>query len=767
MLRMLLLCLLLTMAASADPELDQRLKLAEVPGVQFRVLDGVAHPPEPIQPQPAYDINWASAPSKVVPVGSPSGQPLLQTLGGTPLLLRDGDTVVIAVDTTNLRRWPYFNYLLYCAASEVAGRKPLAYGDWPHSPVPHRSARIAYGCGAVLAWALFLIAYRRARTYADPDSHERFFGGIDLHSATSHATQRDQMWNKVGFARPLAGLLTLLASMSFMVGAYFLIQWVLSAKVQPFPEADGLWRTTWDTLLVFASLFEFGTNLSIQKYFAEHRALDKREALKDVQFYTWWALFQRLLQATLLIGMAVSVLPYSQYAIYAPFVTLFGIKGMPALFQLGKIVCAGLQRFDYLNLLDMLEQRLLMFLIPIPFVLVGRQWGVAHPQFGEAFGAALGLGIGHMASQVFMLFLGLYVLKRMGVPLDTLFMAQFDKGTMRRQLLFGGKIAIGSEPVFLLKSVESVTIVKMMPDFTKWLGIHQLLTGRLAWLFFFAQPFYGGAMPAISEAYSAGKRALTQYYVARYFQFGFLYQMTIFSLMMAVGPVFIRALGHQWEPAIPFLILSMLQGVFAAPAWISDSFQQGTGRPGTMLLVMLLEQGSRLLLFLALVPRLHFAGIFLATLGALAIKDVAGWWINHKTILPLRLSFHATLVAPGLAGLCNYSLWTLVVHWLPLQNSAHVLGLIAVASATSFFVTFFACGLAGGYDATALEEFHQAARMCTFLQPLARGMAACAQRGADLSPLKLRDLAWRDEAYAEAEQLDAVEHTGVAAPVGH
>ena len=174
-----------------------------------------------------------------------------------------------------------------------------------------------------------------------------------------------------------------------------------------------------------------------------------------------------------------------------------------------------------------------------------------------------------------------------------------------------------------------------------------------------------------------------------------------------------------------------------------------------MLLVMFVEQGTRLALFFLLVPRLQFAGILLATVAALAVKDVVGWLLNHRYILPLRLSLHAALLAPLCAGAVNYALWKGVVTLLPPADSLQVLLLVCVASATSFLVTFFVCGLAGGYGPSALDEFARAAQMCTFMRGMARAMSWCAHAGARLSPLRPRDPAWRDEAYAEAAELDA------------
>src|SRR5204863_956921 len=97
--------------------------------------------------------------------------------------------------------------------------------------------RWAYATALPVLWAIFFLAYRRARRRGRerPDAAKQFFLAADRASGQA-GTQTNQTdgWNKAGFARPLAGYMTLVATMSFMVGAYLVLQWVLTGKVQPF-----------------------------------------------------------------------------------------------------------------------------------------------------------------------------------------------------------------------------------------------------------------------------------------------------------------------------------------------------------------------------------------------------------------------------------------------------------------------------------------------------------------------------------------------------
>src|SRR6185295_13914546 len=106
---------------------------------------------------------------------------------------------------------------------------------------------------------------------------------------------------------------------------------------------------------------------------------------------------------------------------------------------------------------------------------------------------------------------------------------------------------------------------------------------------------------------------------------------------LAIGPAFITALGPQWARALPYLPIAICYGLVLTPAWVSDPLQWGTARPMAYVVSLVSEQAIRFTLFFVLVPIFQFGGVVMATVGALALKGVIAWTINHKTILPLRI----------------------------------------------------------------------------------------------------------------------------------
>lgn len=773
--------------ATADPDLAARLALSASAAVSFHLVDAsVSHPVEKLAkvacPQPAFglcDINWQSAPGqwrstfagsrKDAAAISPD-RILLQTESGWPLLWTTEKEVMIAIDLRSedpsqpggrIRRWPYFNYLLYVAACQAAGQTPLGFAKWPHSPligVQYPSLwAFAMVCLWILCGLLFVLGRLPRSQFAKWKAH--WLTALRMSSIQKESEspkESESQWNEVGFARPLSGLLTLLGSMFLLIGPYFALQSYLSGSVQPFPEADGLWKNTGDTLFIVWLTFDMGTQTAFVKYFAEHRPKQPEEALKDVQFYVWWQLCARTVEASLLILVALRLLPASSYAMYAPFALLYAVTAIPPITSLPKLLCQAMQRFDYQNLLDFSEARVLGFVVPIPFILLGRKWGLLHPQYGEAFGAAIGMGIGSLANQAVVFSIGVIAVKKLGIPILPMLLPQFDAQTVKRQLGFGFKVTMGQEPFRLTSFLESLIIMRWLADFPVWLGIRDMIHNRLQFLFFFAWSFYQSALPAVSEATAAGKKKLIQYYISRYLQFGFLFSALVFSLLLAVGPRYVQiALGPQWQGASDFLVVGCVSGLLLPLAWLSDSLQQGAGRPGTTTLVMLIEQGLRLLLLIVFVPRLQFLGIYVALNLALVLKCGIGWWLNHRRIVAFRIPVQSTVIVPLVAGLVNFVCFRGVVMLVSPTSWLGMMTLFFFAGAGSFVVGFFALGFLGGLDQQAMRELRQAASMSALVRPVCVVLSLSAQLGRRLSPWPATDSPLVAPALQEAAELAA------------
>ena len=111
---------------------------------------------------------------------------------------------------------------------------------------------------------------------------------------------------------------------------------------------------------------------------------------------------------------------------------------------------------------------------------------------------------------------------------------------------------------------------------------------------------YQGLMPAISEAFNHSRLALTRYYVAQGFKYGGLFSAFVASALIGVGDRFILgALGEDYTRAAGLMLVMGLWGMMQFPAWFSDRFQEGTGRPDLQMWMLVMEQAIRIVLMFA------------------------------------------------------------------------------------------------------------------------------------------------------------------------
>ena len=650
--------------------------------------------------------------------------------------------------------WPYFNYLLHVLSSRCSGTSPDPFASWPASPVPgHRTLWTLLTVLAVL-WLLTAGLFFRARRYskAHPEILEEFFAG-----APRGPQKKRTAWHSVGFTRPLAGFLTLTGTM-FLIFApwYYLTNVIIPNEVQPFPQAKGMWNFAWEALQMAWFLFDAGTFVAFVKYFAEYRIKDPAEAVRSAQFFVWWQILTGLFQVTMAGIVAVVFLPHTSYGYSSNFVILVALAQYPGFFAVVTFFFQAYQRFDYNIALDLLADWVLRFALQIPCVLLMREWGIAHPEYGEAFGAAVGIGIGYYLSALLTFLVGVVLYRRLGLRLLPLFLVHFDGRTAKRMLLYGVKVLGGQWFYRSAKTAERVVISVLLLNYTEWLGIESQIHYNLMFLFPVAYRFFETAMAALSESHGNQKPRLTQYYVTRFFQVGSLYTAIGLSILWALGPTFIRhAMDPQWGRAADYLVLAAIIGAFYAPAWISDMLQKGTGHPGMFAVVLAIEQVLRIGLFYLLIPRWQFYGFYLAMLITIVLKVVGAWIINHRKIIALRFFYWQMFVAPAAAGLFNFLLLRLLAGTLGWTGRTEVMVLFFGGALLSFFICFFFNGLAGGFDRALADELQQASRMTGFLRPLTILFYWSARAGWSLSPLHDRfPVTIHDEAMEEARELD-------------
>jgi O-antigen/teichoic acid export membrane protein len=536
-------------------------------------------------------------------------------------------------------------------------------------------------------------------------------------------------------------------------------QYILYGQLLDSAQARGAWSLVTTFFNTFWILFDWGTATAFIKFFAEYRVSNPREGIKYAQLYVWWQAITGTIQLGLVVLIAALVVPHTGYAFMSYYLVLHALIQFPGFLIIFQNTFRAYQKQDYDQLLN-----LLLYLAPILIqsgtVYLFTRWGMNNPVFGESMGGVFGLAIGAYLTQVLVFVVGYILLKRLGYNASILFMAHFDRNAVTNALRFGTPITIAGIAGGLGYTVQTALIVTYILNWTEVQGNWDVVSPQGLLLAYSAVGgLYYGLMPAISEAFNHGRLALTRYYIAQGFKYGGFFSAFIASALIAVGDRFILgALGEDYARAAGLMVVMGLWGMIQFPAWFADRLQEGTGRPDLQMWLLIMEQSLRIGLMFLLMPSLGLNGLILAYVIALPLKDIAAWWITGRLIMPYRIYWWQTAVAPLLAG---------AVNWFLLRALGTAMGgdeINQIASVLLFFVALlpslpvfcFFYGLFGGWDNAGLAELRRAAGMSNLGKPIAWLIYYTSRLGGWLSPLHGRFPIDLYES-AQSEALDLTE----------
>jgi len=649
------------------------------------------------------------------------------------------------------KEWAYFNYLIYHLSARAAGFPPQSFADYPASPVPHRTARLAILLAVVLMLSGTICAFLVLRRHIArrPEAVGHLVVRVEERASSSD-------WEDIGFHRPLAGFLFLFLMGLVLFAPVMTYQgFLLPRYLLPWPQAMGAWDWVVGFFQLFWLVFDVGTSQALIKYFSEHRVREPGRGLEFIQFYIWWQAITGTVQLGGVALAAAFLVPRTAVAHLSFYFIVHSLIQFPGFQRLFTYVFRAFQRFDYEQIVN------LVYTVPMLFqaalVLLLRRWGAAHPVFGEAMGGVLGMGLGLYLCDYASLALGIWLYKRLGYSLKALFLPAFGWETAKEALLFGGKLTIGKVAAPLGQTVRMAILAALMLNYTEVQGNWSLAWALTVGYKALRGGLYEGLMPALSEAYNHGKRMLSTYYVSQGFKFGVWFSAFIFASLGAVADRFILgALGRDWvraaQLAVPIFLLAALQW----PLWFADRLQQAAGRPELGALMTLGEQALFIALMLLLVPPLQMWGLFLANLISVSAIGVVSWLINARWILRPRFYLWQGLAAPLLAGAVVYGLVRVGSGLLWRGDMATSLLIFLLAPWPSLPLYSFLTGLLGGWDDNGVRELERAVEMSSFARPLARIIHAGVALGSRLSPLHGRfPVSLYGRAMAEARALTA------------
>ncbi|HEY9160525.1 MAG TPA: hypothetical protein VIS94_05530 [Desulfomonilia bacterium] len=653
----------------------------------------------------------------------------------------------------DFQEWPYFNYFIYNLTVSASGRTPQSFADYPASPVPHKDEQMTIITLLLLInvtfFGLFVIVRRYSRKH--PEALDSIVSNRENYEEREQGTD----WENIGFHRPLGGFLfALTIGLILFVPLIIYQNLILPSFLLPSAQGLGLWFRVLQFFEVAWMFFDMGTSFAFVKFLSEYRIKDPRKGIQFGQMYVWWQMLTGALQVTIFVALSSFFLPKTTYAIYTWIIITHAIIQMPGIYQLMRYALTGFQRFDYAQIVDIGFAVVFPIIAQLIVVYPVYKWGLSNPMIGPALGGALGMAFALYGTELLTFIIGYILYRRVGYSMKLLFLAHFDWEVVKKSLKFGVFDMMGSLVVSGAQALEILITQTKLINYTEIWG-NWMLAKNFVFAFQVIGTLYNNLMPAISEAFSRGRKILSQYYATLAYKYGGMISAFLGSFLLAVSDRFILgATGPQFARAALYSIPLMIWGTIQYPSWIGDNVQRGANKPWLITALCTMEQAIRVTLVFVLMDKYQVVGLIIAYFVGLLTKDIVSYFVNNKVCFKQRFYFWQSIGAPLLSGAVMYGILRVFGTYTWKCDQITSMILFFVGAVPGMFLFSFLYAFFGGWDNETLEEFKHGAKLSNFMKPLSMLFYKCGEIGARISPLHNRfPITIRHEALIEAQSL--------------
>lgn len=652
-----------------------------------------------------------------------------------------------------IRDWAYFNYLIYFLAADAGGQEPLSFGNYPASPVPHQTERVVL---YFLMVGLLLVSgtiFYFVRRYSL--AHPEMLNQLVANRKEFENREAGTAWERIGFHRPVGGFMfALMSGLILFIPLIIYQNLILPVYILPSAQAMGIWGRVASFFPIIWNLFDMGTSVAHIKFFSEFRVRDPQRAVKYAQFFVWWQALSGAIQVAMVTALASAFLPETVYAMYIWAVIAHTLIQIPGFFMIMSDNLTALQRSDYNQIVDIAANMVIPMATQPLMIAVFVWWGKNNPVFGSAMGGVLGLAAAAYATQAVSFLFGLWLYRRIGYNARLLFLAHFDWSIAKESFQLGIFLVISGLIGGLGSSLQVLVIQSRLINNNEILG-NLGMAGNFVFAYSVLLTLSGNAMPAISEAFSNGRKVLSQYYTVMVYKYGGFVSAFLAAILLAVADRFILgSSGKEFERAALYSVPLILTGALQFASNTGDIVMFAANKTRLVTLFALLGLGVNFGIAYVLIDRWQVNAIILTGFIGLLLKDILVYFVNDRYIFKQRFFFWQTLIAPILAGGVHYVWlrWATGLIWKGDELSSMLIFLIALLP--SYPVFAFLYGFFGGWDDATLAEFGLAAELSAFIRPMTRLFYRASVLGARVSPLHNRfPITIRAEAMQEADAL--------------
>jgi O-antigen/teichoic acid export membrane protein len=531
-------------------------------------------------------------------------------------------------------------------------------------------------------------------------------------------------WQRIGFHRPLSGLLFNLIIIFIAAGfGIVLTVWVIPNLILPFPDALGYTTVTTNFFSVYFTLMDLGIGNSIQRFVAEENVKNPKKSIQYVQFFIWYEFIGGGTEVTILTLWILLEVPRSQLGYASWFFLIYSLMRYPGMNSIFQGVLNAYQRFDKASFISFIQTQVFQNVLEIFLVLLGRYYGTLNPEFGEVMGATIGAILAIYLTTFVSALLGAIwckpVLKTIDptYSLKNLFFHQFDKKVIKNCVSFGARVLVPNIISPIADFIVTLMLIAWMPNYSFILGMFAEGDMLATMVTTFSLT---GMTSSVSEAYLNGKYNLTRYYFENVYKW-----LGVFSIFM-LGLLFFGShfIGVIIGPAYSMVAEIIQYYIFFKVVYLFNSnltsFINGVNKPELNILFTGIQQVVRVLLvYLLLVPFpiIGWAALVLSNGIGWCVQLTVGLIVFHKKILKLRFNFWQSIGAPFIAAASEVGYVYILITYVytPLSGIlGHVLTAIILmlfAIGTGIFLYFTVYSLVGGFDTVSLNHLKQATEL--------------------------------------------------------
>ncbi|MHA1684181.1 MAG: hypothetical protein ACTSUE_24810 [Promethearchaeota archaeon] len=541
-----------------------------------------------------------------------------------------------------------------------------------------------------------------------------------------------ELWQEIGFHKPLAGFwFNLLFSLISLITGLFL-SGILVSIFYPYPESNGYRDVTGGIFGLFYTIMDLGTHMTMDRFIAEARIKNPQKMIHYIQFFIWYQAFTGLFQTTMVTLFALFWVPNSSMAYGVWLMLIVSTYQYPGYLGVFGGVLGSLQQYNKTAVLGFITGQGFQRATEFICVILGRWYGMAHPEIGEIMGIAIGANIGIYIDDFFAMWLSAHyfskAMKTEGFKARDCFRVEFDRHLIKECVVFGIKTGMPSLTGVATGLVILLIYVNYVPQYTTFATLNGLMSGISGFV------NWGGISaptPLLAEAYLNQKKKLTRYYVAQTWRyitlFQFLFLPVVLCLYLIIGKFFNVFNMDNYLLAIPFFFPTLIRNFQQPYTSFADALQLGTNHPNFLMFIRFAEELLKVFFMTLWIVWLRLpqqygldALIWIMPCGiypAILFKTILAYIYIHKKIIKLKFGNWQTFVAAPVSGMIIFGMLASFIFYVwPVLESAWgfipAIGLTLVFLLSILLYGYLPLTAAlGAWDDNSLRDFRNAARM--------------------------------------------------------